>query len=613
MKKRRQFFMGLDVQMMTFFVFATLIFLLVASSFYYQRTFSMLRRDSERFHIHSMQQSRRWISQALDEVDRVTSILAHGNVGQKVLGHSEKKRDSETALLYNEFLQEIHNILINYPFLNSIYFYTNDGIQIGANQNHTCVNLSASSYSFVSQEVGNSKSWKIIGGLKEDFFNPLFNLSEKNPGLITMIKREPVLYSGFIHGYIAVNIREEVLFDYYRTDLPNEELFLLNADMQIISSEKKSIIGQTYNNFGKLNFKRDYSSVMTDNQGIPCLNLSYRIPNTELWLVDQIQLNDLAASSRDIIWMITLTMFIGSLLLLLIVSIWLRRKLRPLRELVTKMNDIQYGKFGSTFRKIPRNEFGILIKKFNEMSLSITQLMQKNEQIYQQKTEQELLALQAQLNPHFIYNTLNMIKWMAVMDGANNIVECITTLGCLLEPVFKSSGGFWKLENEIDYLQNYIKIMGWRYGNTCTVECLIPAECAEQSIPRFILQPIIENSVTHGIPKEKAIHIVISCEKQPGMIVLCVQDNGSSISPERLEEIKNMLQNDSARPNTSVGLFNVNRRIKLNFGNEYGLDIESRQGCGTSVTLTLPIVQSPNPSENISGEKEISEVSSGNQ
>lgn len=94
------------------------------------------------------------------------------------------------------------------------------------------------------------------------------------------------------------------------------------------------------------------------------------------------------------------------------------------------------------------------------MSLSIVELMDKNEQIYRQKTQQELQALRAQLNPHFIYNTLNTIKWMAVMENADNITECITALGCLLEPIFKSDGQLWKAENEIDYLQNYIKIMG---------------------------------------------------------------------------------------------------------------------------------------------------------
>lgn len=151
------------------------------------------------------------------------------------------------------------------------------------------------------------------------------------------------------------------------------------------------------------------------------------------------------------------------------------------------------------------------------MSLSIVELMDKNEQIYRQKTQQELQALRAQLNPHFIYNTLNTIKWMAVMENADNITECITALGCLLEPIFKSDGQLWKAENEIDYLQNYIKIMGWRYGSTCSFCCHIMDTCTDMLIPRFILQPIVENSTTHGIRKDKSIQIDITCRGRKQM------------------------------------------------------------------------------------------------
>lgn len=591
MKARWKMFKGLDTQMIAFFLVATLLFSAIASSFYYERTFSMLKTGSEQYHIQSMQQSQRWISQTLDEIDRITRVLSYSDAGQSVLAHAEQ--DSETTLLYHDFLKSIHEILVIYPFIHSIYFYSSDGVQIGENGTHSCVSADSPSYAFIQSEVGSSKSWNIIGGLREDFFNPLFNKMEDNPRLITMAKQEMVIQSTFVYGYIVVNIEEETLCNHYRTELPDESLFMINADRQIISSGDKDSIGQIYGNEEGLDFSEVCSSVIDSDGGVLNLNLSYRIPNTELCLVNHIRLNDLAASSRQIIWTISLTMCIGSLCLLLIVSVWLRWKLRPLKELVTKMSDIQSGRLGSTFRKIPRNEFGVLIQKFNEMSLSISELLRKNDQINQEKTEQELMALRAQLNPHFIYNTLNMIKWMAVMRGAGNIADCITTLGCLLEPIFKSRGDFWEVRSEIDYLQNYIKIMGWRYGNMCTFACSIPPECQTCRIPRYIFQPITENSVTHGIPREKAIHILVSGEKRDGRLILSVRDNGSSIPPEKLAELREMLQNNTPPPNASVGLYNVNRRIKLNFGDEYGLTIESELGIGTTVRLTLPVLQDP--------------------
>lgn len=593
MKQHRKIFQELNIQMMIFFITATLIFSMIMSAFYYQRTFRMLRDNSEQYHIQSMQQSQRWISQTLEEVDRLSKILVYDNIGQSILADTEQVYNGDTAIMYNEFLKRIHNVLITYPFIHSIYFYTRDGLQIGANQLHTCVDWDSPSSLYIPTLIQNSwMNWNIVGGLQEDFFNPLFNAAEENPNLITMVKQEVVMQSNFVWGYIVVNIQEKAFYNYVHTSRANEELFVVNTDRQIVSGRDKSKIGKIYENQDHLDLKKPYSSVMSDTDGVPNLNLSYRIPGTTLWLVNNVQLDDLEASSREMIVNIIFTMTIGSLLLLLIISIWLRKKLSPLRELTAKMGEIQYGKFGATLKKIPQNELGILVRKFNEMSLAITSLMEKNEQIHQEKVEQELMVLQAQLNPHFIYNTLNMVKWMAVMRGANNIAECITTLGCLLEPIFRSKGSFWSMQSEIDYLQNYIKIMGWRYGNMCTFECLIPDECRGMLVPRYIFQPIVENSVTHGVPKEKAIHIVISCEKKEKQLLLYVSDNGNSIPPEKLEELRRMLQNDTVRPNSSVGLFNVNRRIKLNFGEEYGIKIESKQNCGTTVQMTLPIILS---------------------
>lgn len=594
MKKKRRLFTHLNIQMAAFFLAANFIFLLIASALYYQWAFHILLEDGEKLHIQSMQQSKHRIEQTLEEADKAVSLLIYGNIGQKTLAHSGDKTDIDSILLYRSYLDQVSGILRSYSSIYSIYFYTSDNLLIGSSPLHTCINDDPASIPSLLKYVGKNNSWGIIGGLREDFFNPLFNKDEVNPRLITMIRRSPVFHSGVIYGYIIVNFQEDRFYDAFQAELPGEELLLLTSDGMIISGNRKNRIGELDTGFQA--HKNEYTSKITYEKHIPILNLSIPISDTGLFLVNRIRLEELMAGRREIIIKIIATLILESLCMLVVVSLWLRIKLYPIKELTGKMDEIKNGCFTPPLKKVPENELGILVECFNQMSISIVELMDKNEQIYRQKTEQELQALRAQLNPHFIYNTLNTIKWMAVMENADNITECITALGCLLEPIFKSDGQLWQVGNEIDYLQNYIKIMGWRYGNTCRFCCHITDTCREFLIPRFILQPIIENSTTHGIRKDKSIQIDITCREEKCRLLLCVHDNGN-ISPERLQKILLSLDSPAPAPSIGVGLFNVNRRIKLNFGEEYGLHITSSPWLGTEVTLTLPIITKEEPNE----------------
>lgn len=594
MKTKKNLFTHLNIQMAAFFLAANFIFLLICSALYYQWAFQILLENSEKLHIQSIQQTQHRIEQTLDEADRAVNLLSYGNTGQKILAHSGSETDIDSILLFRNYLEQVSGILRSYSSIYSIYFYTGDNLLIGASPLHTCINDEPASVSPILEYAGTDNSWNVIGGLKEDFFNPLFNKEEKNPRLVTMIRRSPVFHSSTVYGYIIVNFQEERFYDAFQAELPGEELLLLTSDGMIISGSRKDRIGEIDDGF--LSSKTSNTSRLTYDKHVPVLNLCIPVSNTGLFLVNRIRLEELIAGRRDIIWKIMVTLVLESLCMLPVVSLWLRIKLHPVKELTEKMDEIKNGRFTPPLKKIPENELGILVESFNQMSLSIVELMDKNEQIYRQKTQQELQALRAQLNPHFIYNTLNTIKWMAVMENADNITECITALGCLLEPIFKSDGQLWKAENEIDYLQNYIKIMGWRYGSTCSFCCHIMDTCTDMLIPRFILQPIVENSTTHGIRKDKSIQIDITCREENKCLLLCVHDNGS-ISPDRLQHILLSLDSPSPAPSLGVGLFNVNRRIKLNFGEEYGLHITSSHGHGTLVTLTLPIITKEEPYE----------------
>jgi sensor histidine kinase YesM len=262
--------------------------------------------------------------------------------------------------------------------------------------------------------------------------------------------------------------------------------------------------------------------------------------------------------------------------------------------LAGKMQDVGSGKLGVTLPRVPKNELGVVIRRFNEMSVNIADLVQRNGEILEEKRKLEIEALQAHINPHFIYNTLNMIKWMAVMTKSKNIVDSIVSLGNLLRPAFKSMDPMCTLSEEIDYIENYLRIMNWRFGNGITLEINVPGGLLCCRTPRFILQPVVENSVVHGLRlPENRIDIRIRATGQGGVLDIVISDTGTGIPGDMLAGIRDRLNGGAgyrgSHDDGSIGLYNVNRRIKLYFGVEYGLQLESRVGEGTDVTIRLPL------------------------
>ncbi|MDG0812741.1 sensor histidine kinase [Cohnella rhizosphaerae] len=189
--------------------------------------------------------------------------------------------------------------------------------------------------------------------------------------------------------------------------------------------------------------------------------MSYRINALDWILVNEIPVS---LFIRDILTLrlIVVTMFIFSLASAAILSkYWIRRITRPLNSLTTVVRRMGQGNLGLTLELDLKNELGILIAQFNKMSRNIQELIEQKESIQEEKRTIEIGALQSQINPHFFYNTLNTIKWMAIMVKADNIVESIATLGDYLQPMFKQ-GMLCNIREEIDYIENYIKIMNYR-------------------------------------------------------------------------------------------------------------------------------------------------------
>ena len=199
----------------------------------------------------------------------------------------------------------------------------------------------------------------------------------------------------------------------------------------------------------------------------------------------------------------------------------------------------------------------------------------------------EFRALQAQINPHFLYNTLSSIKWMAVFQGARGIESMVNSLGIILEASYSRVDEFVRLKEELEILGHYFTIQKIRYQDKISLE----TSCGDQGllqcyVPRFILQPIVENAIFHGIaPKEEPGEIRLTIDRDSRGIVISVWDNGVGMDRDILDRI---LKENEVGKRGRIGVSNVHSRITLIYGAEYGVEIESRRKHFTAVRLHIP-------------------------
>ena len=204
-----------------------------------------------------------------------------------------------------------------------------------------------------------------------------------------------------------------------------------------------------------------------------------------------------------------------------------------------------------------------------------------------QETEYKYLC--SQINPHFLYNTLDSISWLAAMNGNKDVSRMAVALGRILRWSISNKRSFVMLCEDMENIKNYLVIQKMRYGESLNYEINIDPEEMEMSIPKMILQPLVENALVHGLENKdgkKLLHINASHEGN--ILRICIRDNGIGISNEKLAEIQTNLQNNTFEQK-SIGLYNVDRRIKMLYGHKYGVIVESREDKGTQITVELPI------------------------
>jgi len=358
-----------------------------------------------------------------------------------------------------------------------------------------------------------------------------------------------------------------------------------------------STIAQVTSNYIDTAYINDYStgsqtvvSRIEAEDGTRQITVSYPVIDG-IMLTQTLASNQISASSN--VW-ILLMLGVSCLVIALsgIITVYLTRTIsNPVEKLKKRMDKIAQGQFFVDKMIEWNNELGDVGRGINRLSQDIVALMDSRLADEKQKQELEYRMLQSQMNPHFLYNTLNSIKWMATIQNAYGIAEMTTSLSRLLRNITKDIRKLVPLREELALLDDYFIIQKYRYGSTISLEKhILSEELLDCPIPRFSLQPIVENAIFHGIePKGTGGHINIRIERSGSFdLLITIEDNGVGIEQEKIDALLLREAGSSADMMTHMGLRSINERLRLAFGERYGLSIASEVSHYTKMFILLP-------------------------
>ena len=374
--------------------------------------------------------------------------------------------------------------------------------------------------------------------------------------------------------------------------------FILDAKGNIVYHPQQQ---QLYNELQTENISlimdTDEDTVLTGTGNDGKLYSISRSEKTGWTVVDCTNVKELLSKSRQAQSVYVLTAIILVIVALLFSRFMARSITLPIQKLRDSMKKVQEGDFSVSDVVVDsKNEIGSLTKSFDVMTHRIHELMEQNVHEQEEKRKSELKALQSQINPHFLYNTLDSIIWMAESGKNEEVVQMTSALAKLLRQSISNEDEIVTVEREIEYTRNYLAIQKLRYRDQLEYIIDIDEEVLHRKIVKLVIQPLVENAIVHGMPADsRRIVITLKCRQEDGLLILSVTDNGIGIAPERLHEIQCAL-NGSGTGNirsgkNGIGVVNVHQRIQLMYGEACGLRFISCEGLGTSVEVRIPARQ----------------------
>lgn len=423
-------------------------------------------------------------------------------------------------------------------------------------------------------------------------FREKFDLSSREERYVFAAFRRVAGTEGGETGTILVNVDEKYLEDLYGTAEDRSNLYIFDKKGNIVSSREKSLLGKNFigvDNFRRLYGENEYHIIKKLGQDYLLSN--YYDPQTGWTIVEEMPCAVILQPLNQAL-VLLLVIVSGCLLAGTGAACYMSERIsKPILKLCRLMDRVKQGDFDVISDIRGYEEVNQLKDSFNEMAAEIKKLLEDIRDNEMQKRKSEMDFLRAQINPHFLYNTLFSIQCMIELKKNDQAVLMMAAFTDLLKKTLSVDTDFITLKEEFESTEKYLALQQIRYGDKVHYECEMGAETEPCLVPALIIQPIVENAIFHGIEaKAEAGLIIVESVVSEGALLITVSDDGVGLDEKELARMTAQFGEREYQSGRSIGILNVLNRIKINFGEEYGLTVESEPGIGTSVTMKFPVV-----------------------
>ncbi|WP_234340126.1 cache domain-containing sensor histidine kinase [Gorillibacterium timonense] len=601
--------LSIQVKLILSYIIIILVPIVIFSWYFFNQMYSSTMREATRSSEYMLEIEKNNIINKMMVMESMAQIVASDRYVTDLLTTTNEPSAAELIQFNDTTQQNLLNLIFSNPTISSLRIFTSNPLvpefwPIIFKEER----VAAKPWIPKVLEQGETVWWEI--GENEKEITKRYDPSIIATETYVMLLRGMQQYNKTI-GILEMSVRLEDFFTsaFSNVQDPNSQMAIIDRNGQVYANKnsrfsKEVGIGEIKNQFAAHRDNNEDSFSFTYN-GQPYLCIQTYIDKLDAHVLNIVSMKgSVSAITRWRNTIVAATLIL--IALLSVISYFLHslilKKLTILRD---SMKKVRKGDFQVDIPVSGTDEVGELAFHFRQMMKKINELIVEAVNRQASAKEAELKSLRNQIDSHFLYNTLENLKMMAEIEGQYTLSDALTSLGGMMRYNLRWTSNHVRLQEEVAHIQNYIAIMNIRYNDRLALQLEIPAPFLEQEVLKMSLQPLVENAVKHGMssdaPISELLTITIQVYSHGDQMILVVQDDGSGITPERLRRLNLMLRMEDAeyqemrnqlpaaeREGSGIGLRNVDQRIVMYYGKEYGIRAESKEGRYTRIFMTIP-------------------------
>lgn len=561
-----------------FFLIIPIYALTIVSNIFYKNT--LLNRTSDMSQKNLMLITNN-ISTLIDNVIASSNVIANDVEVQSLLFKGELSVETQ-RMMEKKIIAAQSSVL--YPYNTNMVVYDLS--------NHYYISSNSASYQdmeMIVQQNWYQDTLKMNGAMNwcspsEEALN-FDNYTPNNICMARMLKTPNGKGCGILFIYVDLSTIQKSIFNDFGTEYSGT-FYVTNTDGTILMCSDVSAVGSSFYDLGiDPEYYQDGNHYFKNEDGSRLIIQSLTKPKGNYRVIHIIQ-EDLLFSEVNLFQLkTTFISFLFLVIFIILTIIFARMITHPLTDMCLSMQMVSDNDFSHKVQIRGNDEIAVVAQHYNTMIDEVQRLLSELQQSYYQREQLRYKALQNQINPHFILNTLNTIKLLVQMDSVENTTKIIVEFGKMLEHILNRSDEMIALNDELEYIKSYCILQKTRYGNNFNLVIDCSDDVRDFKVPCLILQPLVENAIIHGISEIQGRgKITISAFRKDSFVFIQIEDNGIGISEARIHEV---LTSSASSNVTGIGVSNVLERIKLVYGTDSGLSLTNKESGGTQILIFL--------------------------